>query len=94
MVALPENVRLKVWRGLMRKWSSLLETVDVSKAELKSAIDEADAYADAEASHFNSHLPDAFRLNATQPQKALLLATVILARYDPALLESILGSVD
>jgi hypothetical protein len=91
MAALPENDRLRVWRGVMRFWSNERETLSVTKAELRAAVDAADDWADANATSFNTALPAAFRNTATPGQKALLLAVVVIARYSPAFIRRALG---
>lgn len=95
MAALSNAVRLQLWRGLMRFWSNRLETIaGITKTDLQAAVTAADDWADANAASFNSALPATFRNNATSGQKALLLAVVVLARYNVASLRAILGEVD
>lgn len=95
MAALPTNDRLRVWRGLMRFWSTALATLaGCTKADLQAAVNAADDWADTNATSFNSALPATFRNNATSGKKALLLAVVVLARYDVTSLRAILGEVD
>ncbi len=95
MAALSNAVRLRLWRGLMRFWSATLATLaGCTKADLQAAVNAADDWADQNAASFNSALPATFRNNATSGQKALLLAVVVLARYDVASLRAILGEVD
>jgi len=95
MAVLPTATRLQLWRGLMRFWSRQLETLSgLTKSDLQAAVNAADDWADANASSYNTALPTAFRTNATTGQKALLLAVVVLARYNAAILRSILGEVD
>lgn len=95
MAVLSNAIRLQLWRGLMRYWSALRETLAVmTKADLQAAVDAADVWANDNASSYNTALPATFRTNATAGQKALLLAMVILARHDPVLVRSILGEVD
>ena len=96
MAALSTTVRQQIWRGLMRYWSRLLETVaGVTKSDLQSAVNAADDWADANAASYNTALPAAFRTNATASQKALLLAIVVLARYGGAVpIRALLGEVD
>lgn len=94
MTPLSDDDRKKVYRGLMRYLSNKQETVSgILKPDLLEAVIAADTWADQQAANYNSSLPLAFRSNATQSQKALLLSAVILARYDPALLSNILGNV-
>jgi len=66
----------------------------MTKTDLQAAVNAADDWADANAASFNSALPAAFRTNANNGQKALLLALVVLARYNPAAVRKIVGDVD
>ena len=95
MAVLSSTIRQQIWRGLMRSWSRQGETVaGVTKADLQAAVDAADDGANSNAASFNTALPSAFKNNATAGQKALLLAIVVLARFDPALVRAIVGGVD
>ena len=58
------------------------ESVAIAKADLRAAVDAADAWADANKASYNSALPLAARTNLTAAQKARLLAIVILRRYE------------
>lgn len=97
MAVLSENDRLKIWRGIMR-YGSKPDTRQIwdgmTKTDLRAAVDAADSWADSNAASFNSALPATFRTNANNSQKALLLALVVLARYNPAAVRKIVGDVD
>ena len=95
MAALSTTIRQQIWRGLMRFWLARLEVVaGITKTDLQAAVNAADDWADANAASYNSALPATFRNNATTAQKAVLLAVVVLARYDAASIRAILGEVD
>lgn len=95
MAALSTPARQQIWRGLMRFWSAALSALaGCTKADVQAAVNAADDWADANAASFNSALPSAFRTNASASQKALLLAVVLLARYDPNAVRALLGEVD
>ena len=95
MAVLSNTIRTQLWRGLMRSWSRQGETVaGVTKDDLQAAVNAADDWANSNAGSFNTALPAAFKNNATAGQKALLLAVVVLARFDPALVRAIVGEVD
>jgi hypothetical protein len=95
MANLPDADRLRIWRGLMRYWSGLQETVaGFVKADLKATVDAADAWVDSNAASYNAALPNPFRSNATQSQKSLLLVAVVLMRFNLELLKRIFGEVD
>lgn len=95
MAILSNVVRLQLWRGVMRVWSNERASLpNMLKADIQAAVNAADDWADANAASFNTALPATFRTNASAGQKALLLAVVILARFDPQLLRNILGEVN
>lgn len=95
MAVLNQATRLQLWRGVMRRWSSERAALpNLLKSDIQAAVNAADDWADANAASFNTALPAAFRTNASAGQKALLLAVVVLARFDPQLLRDILGEVD
>lgn len=51
-----------------------------SRADMAAAIAAVDAWATANASAYNTALPDPFKSNATAAQKSILLAYVCLRR--------------
>lgn len=81
MAVLVQSERDRIARWFMRAASQAVEPLSVTKAQLASAVDAADQWADNNAAAYNSALPAAFRSGATANQKALLLAYVILRRY-------------
>jgi hypothetical protein len=54
----------------------------LTKAELRAAVNAADAWADANAASFNAALPQPARSALTARQKARLLAVVLRRRYE------------
>ncbi len=94
MALLSETDRQKIWRGLMRYWSRLLEGQPYVKAELRAAVNAQDQWFEDNAPSANAALPLPFRTAATPSQKAALAAAVLLARYNPALLRDLIGEVD
>jgi hypothetical protein len=95
MAALPTASRVQIWRGLMRFWSELRETVTtVTKSDLQAAVNAADDWVDANAASFNTALPATFRANASTSQKSLLLVAVVLMRFNVELLKRVFGEVD
>jgi hypothetical protein len=95
MAELSTADRQRVWRALMRYWSSLSEAVgDVSKSDLQAAVNAADTWIENNQSNYNTALPDAARNNLTATQKTLMFCCVALMRVDPgvaALLRRALG---
>ncbi len=95
MAALSTNDRLSIKRGLMRYTSRERETwSELTKDDIEAAVNATDDWADSNAASFNSALPVTFRNNATNGQKSLLLAVVILMRYNPTLLRALVGELD
>lgn len=95
MAVLPESDRLRVWRGVMRWWSSTADSLaNLTKADIKAAVDAADSWVDSNAASYNSALPANFRNRATQGQKSILLVAVILMRYNLDLLRRVFGEVE
>lgn len=95
MAVLPDIDRQRIWRGLMRYWSGLQESIaGITKTDLKAAVDAADVWVDNNTASYNAALPTAFRTNATAAQKSLLLVGVVLLRYNIDMLKRIFGEVD
>lgn len=94
MAVLSTTIRQQIWRGLMRYWSDLRESMGVNKSEFQAAVNAADDWIDSNAASYNSALPPAFRTTATPGQKAFLLAVVCLARFDVPALRRLIGEVD
>lgn len=96
MAVLAAGERARIWRGLMRYWSAAETRADcaLTKAELRAAVDAVDDWVDGNALAYNLALPAAARGSLTPGQKALLLALVALARYQPAALRTLVGEVD
>lgn len=94
MAILPDEDRVRIWRGLMRYVSSRFETVLLSKSDLRAAVDATDVWIDENQSAFNQALPQVARDNLTIEQKTLLLCAVALARTSIDLLRRVLGEVD
>jgi len=82
MAVLPDADRAQLWADLMREMSAGAESCGVIKADLRAAIDAADAWADANAASYNAALPQPARGALTARQKARLLMYVIKRRYE------------
>lgn len=94
MAVLNETERARLWRGLMRYWSNQHESLGLTKADLRAAVDAADTWLESNATSYNSALPQPARGALTSGQKALILAVAALARYLPDAARAILGEVD
>lgn len=82
MAVLADNERSLLHADLMSSCSRDRDLVGISKADLRAAIDAADAWAETNKTSFNNALPTAAKNNLTASQKARLLAFVILRRYE------------
>ena len=82
MTVLTQEVRTELWADLMRRLSAERQAVVINKLELRAAIDAVDAWAEANASSFNSALPVAARTGLTPQQKAMMLAWVVMKRHE------------
>ena len=102
-MALSVQARTQVWAGLMRLWSKNNEpTPGINKFDLYNpatdtgAIASADLWLDTNTAAttsgpgFNNALPAVVRNNLTTSQKSVLLAAVMLRRYDVEALKSLL----
>ena len=94
MAELSEVDRQRIWRGIMRHWSRLLESADFSNVDFKAAVDATDIWIDANQVSYNTALPNPFKTNATQAQKTLLFCVVAAMRVNPAFARKLIGEVD
>lgn len=82
MALLTEAQRTEVHASYMQDISARRDLhAGLTSADLRAAIDAADAYIDTNAAAYNLTLPVAARTNLTAAQKALLLSAVALKRY-------------
>jgi hypothetical protein len=82
MAVLPDNDRVALWAEFMRNQSAEQQAMPLLKAELRAAVNAADAWADANAAAYNAALPLPARTTLTTKQKALLLMYVIRRRWE------------
>ena len=95
MAELTTEDRQRVWRGLVRYWSNLRETLGAfSKADLLAAVNDTDAWIEDNQVSFNAALPNPFKAQATLTQKTLLFCCVAAMRVSPAFARLLLGEVD
>lgn len=102
MAVLSEQDRQRVWRGLMRYWSRLNESLPgMLKLDLRAAVDATDSWIDTHGGNttadnvgFNGALPNPFRTNASVAQKTLMFCAVACMRISPQFARQILGEVD
>lgn len=79
MAVLPDAERVTVWKRAI-KTLTMGNTSALSKVEWRQLIDDADAWADANASAYNTAIRAAVRSKATLAEKAVALAIVCLQR--------------
>lgn len=96
MAVLSTADRQRIWRGIMRFWSAMRESLGaLTKSDLQAAVNATDDWIDSNAASFNNALPTAAKNALTASQKTLLFCAVALARTgDMSLLRRILGEVD
>lgn len=92
MAELSTADRQRVWRGLMRFWSRLSQTVDANRAELQTTVNETDTWIESNQASYNSALT--YAVNFTTAQKTLIFCTVAMARVSINVLRRLLGEVD
>ncbi len=82
MAALTNEQRQEIWAEYMSEISSDREALGaMTKAELRTALNAADDWVDTNQTSYNTALPEPFKTEATQSQKARLLAKVITKRF-------------
>jgi len=79
MAVMTDPQRLIAWAKFMRR---RLGDWNVTKTDLRAALDALDDWFDTNASTVNNIFPEPFKSNATTAQKAALLAYVLLERYE------------
>jgi hypothetical protein len=94
MATLPLNDQQKIWRGLMRYWSKDQTAINILKSDLLSAVQAIDTFLDNNSAAINNAFPIEARTNLSTGQKAIIVALVALARWNPSFLSNIIGGVD
>lgn len=82
MAVLSDQDRITVSSQAMQDISARRDPINITKIELKAAVDALDAFMNANATAVNNALPAAAKANLTTQQKALLLMYVIARRYE------------
>lgn len=80
MIAMPDADRAATSTALQRFFSQTAAAVGITKPELKTAVDAVDDWCDANATSFNTAIPQPARSALNSSQKAMLLAYVALRR--------------
>jgi hypothetical protein len=77
---LSDNDRFKVWGAIMRQWQALGQPPTVVKADIRAAVNDIDAWIEANQAAINTAFPQPFRANMTLQQKTLLFCYVAMKR--------------
>lgn len=81
MAVLSDTDRAALWAELMRELSADGESISITKADLRAAVNAVDAFLSDNASAINSAIPQLARSSLTTAQKARLLMFVVRWRY-------------
>lgn len=82
MAILTDSARIAIWQEFGQDISAVRESVgNLTKAQLKAAIDAIDDWVDANAASFNTAIPQPARGVLTAKQKARLLMLVVARRH-------------
>ena len=81
MAELSDLDRKALWADFMRQASKDGETIAVTKADLRAAVDGLDTWLNDNAAAANNAIPQPARSGLTTTQKALLLMYVVQKRY-------------
>lgn len=81
MAVLIDQDRFDIWADIMRLCSADKETVSITKADLRAAVNAIDDWAQANASAFNTAIPQPARGALSASQKARLLMLVVAKRH-------------
>lgn len=81
MANMTAQQRIDCANEMAREISDGRESMSLSRADFRAAVDAADAWANSNAASFNTALPVAARNNLTSAQKARLLAFVVRYRW-------------
>ncbi len=82
MATLPEADRTTIWSHFMKICSSLSEKLNLTKSDVKEAVDAADQWVEDNQTSYNDALPLAARTNLNSRQKARLLMEIVKRRYE------------
>jgi len=82
MAEMTTGEKNKLLKVMMETLSAFFEnTGSLSKGDLAAAIDAQDTFFNANASAINNQFPTATKDNMSASQKALFIASIIIARY-------------
>jgi hypothetical protein len=84
-MVLNQDDRRELWAQFMRKLSALRDTdnpLNLTKVQLREAVDAVDDWVDANAASLNQALPESARNALSVEQKAMLLKAVVTRRVE------------
>ena len=81
MATLTDAQRRELWAEYMREISNERELINVTKQDLRAAVDALDEFLHSNAAAINAAIPQPARGQLTAAQKARLLMYVIRQRY-------------
>jgi len=81
MAALTEQERQELWQEWMADLSNNRESVSVTKADLRAALDALDTWVEANQATINSTIPQPARGALSVAQKAKLMMFILTKRY-------------
>ena len=81
MAELTSEQRRQLWAELMQELSRDGETVSITKAELRAAVDDLDTWLNTNAATINNAIPQPARGALSASQKARLLMFIVRYRY-------------
>ncbi len=80
MAVLPDNDRKSVWEEWQRANSDTI--VDITKAELRTVVNETDAWIDANQASYKAAISDPVKSNLTPKQLERLFMAVAKRRFE------------
>ena len=94
MAVLSDTDRERIWRGLMRHWSQLLEETPYSVSALRTAVNETDDWIDDNQAAYVAALSEPFASGSNAAQKTLMFCVIAAMRVSPDFARKLLGDVD
>jgi hypothetical protein len=82
MAVLNDTDRVTAWADMIDRMSRDRMPIDVTKAELRAALDATDQWVSDNAASFNAALPLPARTALTTAQKSMLLTWVLKTRFE------------
>jgi hypothetical protein len=84
MAVLPDGDRQALHKAIMSDLSARRESLGLTKAELRAAVDAIDQWVDDNAISFNTAIPLPARTTLTAKQKVELFMSIVKRRWEVA----------